>query len=399
MNPAVYTLFDTQLGKCGIAWKKPSPPNENQRVIGFQLPEATAQLTEARIVERTAAHKAGTIPSWIGEIIKRVKLHLKGQVQDFKDIDLDTDAVGQFAKQVYETARAIPTGRTITYGQLAEMSGNPGAARAVGRVMSKNPIPLIIPCHRVLASGSKPGGFSAHGGLATKMKMLDIEGATLGPPATIRSKRDLKQAAVQLGKRDPQLAPLLSQPIDFKMISEHSPYETLLTAVIHQQLSPKAAETILGRIMTLYQDLKLPEPADLLKTPDYQLRGAGLSRSKTKAVKDIATHAIEGLVPTSEEILALSDNEIIKRLTSIYGVGRWTVEMMLIFNLSRMDVLPVDDYSLRRSIAEVYGMTGIPTPKEVDRLGELWRPYRTVASLYLWNMKNGGIDQAKNAKR
>ncbi|MEW5733912.1 MAG: methylated-DNA--[protein]-cysteine S-methyltransferase [Thermodesulfobacteriota bacterium] len=219
MSSAKYTLFDTELGTCGIAWKEPSRPNESPRVIGFQLPEATTQLTEARIVGRTATYKASTIPSWIGEIIKRVKLHFKGQAQDFQDIDLDVEAAGQFAKQVYDAARAVPAGQTVTYGQLAEISGNPGAARAVGRVMSKNPIPLIIPCHRVLASGSKPGGFSAHGGLATKMKMLDIEGATFGPPCTIRSKRDLKRAAIQLGNQDPQLVPLLSQPIDFKMIS------------------------------------------------------------------------------------------------------------------------------------------------------------------------------------
>lgn len=179
MSSTTYTLFDTELGRCGIAWKEPVRPNENPQVIGFQLPEATAQLTEARIAERTAAHEASTIPSWIGEIIKRVKLHFNGQIQDFQDIDLDVGSVSQFAKRVYETLRAIPAGQTVTYGQLAVMSDNPGAARAVGRVMSKNPIPLIIPCHRVLASGSKQGGFSAHGGLATKMKMLDIEGATL----------------------------------------------------------------------------------------------------------------------------------------------------------------------------------------------------------------------------
>ena len=106
----------------------------------------------------------------------------------------------------------------MTYGQLAEAAGCSGAARAVGQAMSKNPIPLIIPCHRVLASGSKPGGFSAHGGFATKTKMIEIEGATLGRPATIRSVRDLKRAATQLGKKDPRLASILSQPIDFRLM-------------------------------------------------------------------------------------------------------------------------------------------------------------------------------------
>jgi methylated-DNA-[protein]-cysteine S-methyltransferase len=287
----------------------------------------------------------------------------------------------------------------MTYGQLAEVAGRSGAARAVGQAMSKNPIPLIIPCHRVLASGSKPGGFSAHGGLATKTKMLEIEGATFGRPATIRSVRDLKRAATQLGKKDPRLASILSQPIDFRLMPEDSLYETLVKAVVHQQLSPKAAETILGRITALYPGSKLPEPTDLIETPDRRLRDAGLSRSKTKALKDIAARSLDGTVPSAEEVLSLNDDEIIKRLTLIYGVGQWTVEMMLIFNLGRMDVLPVDDYALRKSIAGVFGMNTIPTPKEANKLGETWRPYRTVASLYLWNIKNGEIDPAKNAKR
>lgn len=178
MSSATYTLLDTELGRCGIAWKEPSHPNENLQVIGFQLPEATAQLTETRIAKRSSANKARTIKPQIGEIIKRIKLHFKGNVQDFRDIDLSIEAVSQFAKRVYGAARTIPPGRTVTYGQLAGMSGHPGAARAVGRVMSKNPIPLIIPCHRVLASGGEPGGFSAYGGLSVKTKMLALEGVS-----------------------------------------------------------------------------------------------------------------------------------------------------------------------------------------------------------------------------
>ena len=399
MTPIAYTLFDTELGGCGIAWKESVRSNEALLVIGFQLPEATVQLTEARIAERWTASRTDNIPPQISEIIKRVQLHFKGKAQDFRDIELDLDGTGQFAQQVYHAARAIPSGRTMTYGQLAEVAGCAGTARAVGQVMSKNPIPLIIPCHRVLASGSKPGGFSAHGGLATKTKMLEIEGVTFGRPATIRSVRDLKRAATQLGKKDLRLASILSLPIDLKLMPEDSPYETLLKAVVHQQLSPKAAETILGRIMALYPGSKLPEPTDLIETPDGRLRDAGLSRSKTKALKDIAVRALDGTVPSAEEILTLSDDEIIKRLTAIYGVGQWTVEMMLIFNLGRMDVLPVDDYALRKSIALVFGMNAIPTPKDANKLGETWRPYRTVASLYLWNMKNGDIDPAKNPER
>jgi 3-methyladenine DNA glycosylase/8-oxoguanine DNA glycosylase len=260
--------------------------------------------------------------------------------------------------------------------------------------MSRNPVPLIIPCHRVLAAGSKLGGFSAYGGLNTKARMLEIEGATLGRPATIRSERDLKRIAALLEKKDPRLAPVLSRSVGFKLMRQDSPYHTLLEAVVHQQLSPKAAETILGRVAALYPGSKLPEPADLLETSDARLRGAGLSLAKTKALKDIAARTLDGTVPSAEEIAAVSDADIIKRLTSIFGVGQWTVEMMLIFHLGRMDILPADDYALRKSIADVFGMNTVPTAKEASKLGEAWRPYRTVASLYLWNMKGAGIDPA-----
>lgn len=357
-------------------------------VTGFQLPEATTRRMETRIKSRWTADKARNVPPSIRDIIKRIKLHFKGKAQDFRDIKLAFDETGPFEQQIYDATRSILSGQTTTYGKVAEAAGNAAAARAVGRAMSRNPIPLIIPCHRVLAANRKPGGFSAHGGLDTKAKMLEIEGATLGPPATIRSKRDLLRAASVLAKKDARLAPILAQAINFSLMPKQSPYETLLTAVVHQQLSPKAAETILGRIVALNPDLTLPEPADLLKIPDKQLRKVGLSGAKTKAFKDIAARALDGTIPLVKEIVTLSDNAIIKRLTSIYGIGRWTVEMMLIFNLGRSDVLPVDDYSLRSSIAEVYGMADVPTPKVVNSLGEIWRPYRTVASLYLWNRKN-----------
>lgn len=392
---ASYILFDTALGECGIVWRK-TGHGEAVVVIGIQLPEATQRLAQHRIKSKWAADKTRSIPPYIREIIKRVKLHFKGKAQDFRDIKLAFDGITTFERKIYDATRNILSGQTTTYGKVAEAAGNVAAARAVGLAMSRNPIPLIIPCHRVLAANSKPGGFSAHGGVNTKAKMLEIEGATLGPPAIIRSKRDLIRAASILGKKDARLAPILKHAIDFRVMPERSPYATLLTAVVHQQLSPRAARTILDRMMSLYPGHKFPDPVDMLNTSDVRLRKVGLSRSKTKALKDIAAHALDGTIPQSEEITMLSDAAIIKRLTSIYGVGRWTVEMMLIFNLGRLDVLPVDDFSLRRSIAEIYGMTELPSSKAVESLGEVWRPYRTVATLYLWNRMNRDTARAKS---
>jgi methylated-DNA-[protein]-cysteine S-methyltransferase len=385
MKQDAYCLFETPLGSCGIAWKSPETSRFPPVVTFIQLPEATRSLTERRIAGRSGGLKGRLVPDGIAGIINRIQKHLHGDIQDFQDIVIDLEGAPPFARQVYERARKIPAGRTMTYGELAKEINVPPASRAVGQALSKNPIPLIIPCHRVIAAGNKPGGFSAHGGLWTKAKMLELEGAPIGSPGLIKSIRDLKKAAALLGKKDPRLGHILSNPIEFRLKPKHSPYEVLVEAVVHQQLSPKAAETILGRIMALYSGSKIPAPADLLGTPDDRLRSAGLSRSKSRAVKDIAAKTLDGTVPSLQEIMSLGNEDIVKRLTSIYGVGRWTVEMMLIFNLGRMDVLPVDDFALRKSIADVYGMKNAPTPKQVNALGEAWRPYRTVASLYLWN--------------
>lgn len=186
MNQASYTFFDTDLGRCAIVWKEAGFPDENPKVVGFQLPEADERQAEERIGQKWAAHAAGILPPGVARIIHRVKRHFTGEIQDFRDIDLDLEHTGEFAKRVYAAARAIPPGRTVTYGRLAEMSGFPRAARAVGQAMRRNPIPLIIPCHRVLASGGKIGGFSAPGGSATKMKMLQIEKAIFINPLKVK---------------------------------------------------------------------------------------------------------------------------------------------------------------------------------------------------------------------
>jgi len=387
MKQDAYCLFETPLGSCGIAWKSPETSRFPPVVTFIQLPEATRSLTERHIARRSGGRKARLVPEEIAGSIKRIQKHLQGDIQDFQDIVVDLEGAPPFARQVYEGARRIPAGRTMTYGELAKEINVPTASRAVGQALGKNPIPLIIPCHRVIAANNKPGGFSAHGGLWTKAKMLELEGAPIGSPAMIRSISDLKKAAALLGKKDPRLGRILSNPIEFRLKPKHSPYEVLVEAVVHQQLSPKAAETILDRIMALYSGSgsKIPAPADLLTTPDDRLRSAGLSRSKSKAVKDIAAKTLDGTIPSLQEIMSLGNEDIIGRLISIYGVGRWTVEMMLIFNLGRMDVLPVDDFALRKGIADVYGMKNVPTPKQVKALGEGWRPYRTVASLYIWN--------------
>ncbi len=163
-----------------------------------------------------------------------------------------------------------------------------------------------------------------------------------------------------------------------------SPYETLVRAIAHQQLNGRAAETILGRFVALFPSGRFPAPAAVLAVSAARIRRAGFSRAKVRAIKDIARHAVKGVVPTRRAARRLGDEEMIERLTPIRGVGRWTVEMLLIFTLGRLDVLPVDDFGVREGFRHAYGRRARPTPKALRVFGERWKPYRSVAAWYLW---------------
>jgi methylated-DNA-[protein]-cysteine S-methyltransferase len=176
MKKTGYCLFETPIGWCGIAWSMDTHSARTPAVTLLQLPEATARLTEARIARSTGARRSDTPPR-IARIIRKLCKHLQGKAQDFQDVPVNLEGIGPFARQVYAAARKIPAGRTMTYGELANALGRPGAPRAAGQALGKNPVALIIPCHRILAAGGKLGGFSAHGGAATKARILTIEGA------------------------------------------------------------------------------------------------------------------------------------------------------------------------------------------------------------------------------
>jgi methylated-DNA-[protein]-cysteine S-methyltransferase len=189
MKQGAYCLFETQLGWCGIAWRESADLGIPVAVTSFQLPEASKEMTEARIAQSPGMPKPASAPSQILMIISKVQLHLQGEVQDFADVHVDLGGVEHFDQQVYEAVHRIPAGKTATYGEVAEAMGQPAASRAVGRALAHNPIPLIIPCHRVVAAAGKLGGFSAHGGRVTKAKLLAIEGATVNLRLDLTAKR------------------------------------------------------------------------------------------------------------------------------------------------------------------------------------------------------------------
>lgn len=202
-----------------------------------------------------------------------------------------------------------------------------------------------------------------------------------------------EEALMHLTRADKVLAQLIAKvgPCDFKRRARRSPFEALVRAVTYQQLNGTAAATILGRVKTLFPP-PFPTPELLLATPDEKLRAAGLSRAKIAAIKDISVKTIEGLVPTARAIARMENEAIIERLTAIRGVGPWTVEMLLMFTLGRMDVLPVTDYGVRKGFALTYKLKDLPSSTELLEHGEKWRPYRTIAAWYLWRAvdQNGG---------
>ena len=197
---------------------------------------------------------------------------------------------------------------------------------------------------------------------------------------------DLAVAVTHLSNCDPCIARLIQEVIPFDPEIDHtqSPYEALLESIAYQSISGKAAATIFGRIKALGENGRPPTPTKMLKIPSAKLRKAGLSGAKVAAMKDLAKKTIEGIVPTHEQALLLSDDELVERLVSVRGVGAWTVEMFLIFRLGRPDVLPVHDLGVKKGWSVAYGKKHMPTPKELLKFGERWRPYRTVACWYMW---------------
>jgi len=196
----------------------------------------------------------------------------------------------------------------------------------------------------------------------------------------------MTDALRHLRRADPVMAQLIRRAGPYTLAPERrrGPYEALVRAVAHQQLTGKAAQTILGRLVTLYGDDTYPSPEQLIATPDHFLRGVGFSRAKTAALKDIAAKTLDGTIPERRRLARMKDEIIIERLTEARGVGRWTVEMFLMFTLGRPDVLPVDDYGIRMGYRIAYGKRTLPKPRVLARYGEVWAPYRTTASWYLW---------------
>jgi DNA-3-methyladenine glycosylase II len=196
---------------------------------------------------------------------------------------------------------------------------------------------------------------------------------------------DVESATAELRQSDAKLRKLIDRIGPCKLELQHmqDTFETLLESIVYQQLTGKAAATILGRVKDIYGS-RFPTPQEVLRTEDDTIRAAGLSRAKLAAIKDLALKADTGLIPDIEQLHELDNNEIVERLTAVRGIGEWTVQMLLIFRLGRPDVLPINDYGVRKGFGLIYLKGDLPAPKELLKHGERWRPWRTLASWYLW---------------
>ena len=208
-------------------------------------------------------------------------------------------------------------------------------------------------------------------------------------------------ALKHLSAVDPVMKKLIAEVGPCRLAHEpwRSPFQSLVQAVAHQQLNGTAANTILTRFKKLFPKRRFPEPEDLANVTDEQIRACGFSFSKIAAIRDIAAKTLDGTIPSSRQIEKLNDEEIIKRLTEARGVGRWTVEMLLIFQLGRKDVLPVDDFGVRTGFRLAYKKREMPKPKALLAFGKKWRPHGTTAAWYLWQAANAARRRSPTTRK
>lgn len=195
---------------------------------------------------------------------------------------------------------------------------------------------------------------------------------------------DPKKAVRALRRADPKLARVIAAAGPCTLApTTWTPFQALLRSIVYQQLSGKAAQTILGRVVALFPG-EFPTPHQILGARDEALRGAGLSHNKVRAVRDLAEKTLAKVVPDRAALAHMDDEQIIEQCTLVRGVGRWTVEMMLMFHLGRPDVLPVADLGIQKGAMRVYGLRKLPSAERLEKLAEAWRPWRTVGSWYMW---------------
>lgn len=360
-------LFPTEIGPCGLV-------GGHDGISNFFLPAKDEETLKRQVLAASGLSELGIAPLK-SRVLAQIQKHLSGQPQNFAPLKLDLKRVSPFANRVYQALRTIPASETTSYGALATLARAPGASRAVGAAMASNPIPLLIPCHRVIASNGDLGHFSAHGDVATKLRLLTMEGFPLdrlhGPGLR------------HLRRQDKVLIQHLSGALSLTPASRVDPFIALTRAIVHQQVSTKAGSSIFNKVVTQVGRTGTLKPQHILAASTDQLRGAGLSRQKASYLVDLAEKIQARSIPFSR-LATMDDAAVIAALTQVKGIGRWSAQMFLIFQLGRLDVLPLDDLGIKKGFQKVYRLADLPTADALSQQAKVWRPYRSLASRYLW---------------
>lgn len=328
----------------------------------------------------SSQHSAkGERPELLNDLVGRIGAHFAGEPQDFSDIPLALDRAGPFARTVYDELRKVPAGQTVTYGELAARTGRPGAARAVARAMATNRVPIVIPCHRVLGAGGKLTGFSGADGIKTKCQMLVAEGAAA--PVLPRDQPLFDSlfepyahaAGVGHLARTDSLFGRLYEAVGDSMHPQQfpgNPFAALVESVCYQQLAGSAAVTIFRRVKKLVGEE--PSPASVISAGFDGLRAAGMSTSKANTALALAELFTRTTAPSTDELLSLK------------GVGPWTIQMFSLFHLGLPDIFPPADLGVRKAVTALTGAKKLLSPERVKSIGRRWKPYRSIATWYLW---------------
>lgn len=316
------------------------------------------------------------------EFARAVQSHFEGTDREsyFRQIPLYQGELTDFSRAVYEVARKTPSGRVTTYGELAAELGNPGAARAVGASLGRNPYLLVVPCHRVLGTGGKMGGFSAPGGVKTKEIMLALEGVGT---ESLWATGEMERAHEHLLKC-PRLGPIvgLVGPPGIKPSFPGHPFCSLARSILYQQLAGSAAAAIERRVCELGSE-PFPTAREILDLSEERLRSCGVSGPKIATLKRLSEAVVDGTLEPDRMHL-LPNGEVERQVSSIKGLGNWSARMFLLFHLGRRDIFPVKDLGIRKGVQLLFKMRDLPKPDAMERKSKPWQPYRSLASWYLW---------------
>lgn len=384
-------IFPAEQKFAAIVW------NSRHEISQFFLPLDSAEILKQKLVDQNPEIQFIAPEPQLAELVMQIQKYFMARPSKLNWAKYDLSAISDFAKAVYLQLLKVPFGKTVTYKELATNLGQPGAARAVGRALGMNPIPLLIPCHRVIKSDGTPGGFSAAGGIPEKLHLLQIEGIKLPRQMNAPQDKNSFQKKIELGlkticRADPQLACWIKKLPAFTLIVDNQidTFQALLEAIVYQQLTGKAAATIYARVLSLFGAANTLTPLDIVRAKDSELRKAGLSGPKILAIRDLAEKTLAGQIPDFDQLKQMNDDEIVASLIKVRGIGRWTAEMLLIFKLGRLDVLAVDDYGLKKGLAILRNYQNLPSPQQLKHEGRIWHPYRTIAAWYLWRIAEAG---------